>query len=93
LPTKAGKKKLTKTSHLIREYIESFNRSFRKECVGWGKYKVRDLPILAKEVKDYLDYYHTKRAHLGLEMKTPFEKRRLSHIYGEYSGLFKKSLW
>ena len=61
-------------------YIESFNRSFRKECVGWGKYKVRDLPILAKEVKDYLDYYHTKRAHLGLEMKTPFEKRRLSHI-------------
>jgi len=48
--------------------------------VGWGKYKVRDLPILAKEVKDYLDYYHTKRAHLGLEMKTPFEKRRLSHI-------------
>jgi len=61
-------------------YIESFNRSFRKECVGWGKYKLKDLPMLTKEVEGYLEYYRKKRAHLSLDMKTPFEKRRLSHI-------------
>lgn len=61
-------------------YIESFNRSLRKECLGWSKYKVKDLPFLTKEVEDYLQYYHTQRAHCSLEMKTPFEKRRLSHI-------------
>lgn len=61
-------------------YIESFNRSLRKECVGWTKYKLKDLPTLTEEVNNYLKYYHTKRAHLSLDMMTPFEKRRLSHI-------------
>lgn len=61
-------------------YIESFNRTLRKECLGWSKYKVKDLPILTKEVEEYLRYYHTQRAHCSLEMKTPFEFRRLSHI-------------
>lgn len=61
-------------------FIESFNRSLRKECLGWSKYKIKQLPALTKEVEGYLDYYHTQRAHCSLEMKTPFEKRRLSHI-------------
>lgn len=61
-------------------YIESFNRSLRKECLGWSKYKIRDLPTLTKEVEEYLQYYHLQRAHCSLGMKTPFEKRRLSHI-------------
>ena len=61
-------------------FIESFNRSLRKECLGWGKYKVEQLSALTKEVEDYLGYYHTQRAHCSLKMKTPFEKRRLSHI-------------
>lgn len=61
-------------------YIESFNRTLRKECLGWGKYKVKDLSLLTKEVEDYLSYYHTQRAHCSLGMKTPFEFRRLSHI-------------
>ncbi|HUS59892.1 MAG TPA: integrase core domain-containing protein [Nevskiaceae bacterium] len=56
-------------------YIESFNRSLKKECLGWSKYKVKDLPFLTKEVEDYLQYYHTQRAHCSLEMKTPFEKK------------------
>jgi len=61
-------------------FIESFNRSLRKECLGWSKYKIKQLPSLTQEVEDYLGYYHTQRAHCSLEMKTPFEKRRLSHI-------------
>jgi len=55
-------------------YIESFNRSLRKECLGWSKYKTKDLPILTKEVEDYLQYYHTKRPHLSLGMRPPLVK-------------------
>lgn len=61
-------------------FIEVFNRSLRKECLGWSKYRLKDLPTLTKEVEEYLKYYHTKRAHCSLGMETPFEFRRLSHI-------------
>ena len=54
-----------------QSYIESFNRSLRKECLGWIKYSSKDIPMLQKEVNDYLNYYHTKRAHLGLNLQTP----------------------
>lgn len=54
-----------------QSYIESFNRSLRKECLGWSKYTKRDLPELERELIDYLVYYHTRRAHLGLGLKTP----------------------
>lgn len=52
-------------------FIESFNRSLRKECLGWGKYKQREIPFLQQEVDEYLEYYHSKRAHLSLNLKTP----------------------
>lgn len=54
-------------------YIESFNRSLRKECLGWAKYKQSDIPLLNREVTEYLEYYHTKRPHMSLAMKTPNE--------------------
>lgn len=54
-----------------QSFIESFNRSLRKECLGWSTYTQRDIPYLQKEVDSYLDYYHSKRAHLSLKMKTP----------------------
>lgn len=54
-----------------QSYIESFNRSLRKECLGWSKYKPTDIPNLEKELTDYLVYYHTKRPHMSLNMKTP----------------------
>ena len=54
-------------------YIESFNRSLRKECLGWSKYRPKDLPSLEKELTEYLVYYHTKRPHMSLNMKTPNE--------------------
>lgn len=52
-------------------YIEAFNRSLRKECLGWGKYKAEDIPVLTKEVENWLNYYHTRRPHLSLGMRPP----------------------
>ncbi len=54
-----------------QSYIESFNRTLRKECLGWGNFNPKDIPSLEKELTDYLDYYHSQRAHLSLNMKTP----------------------
>jgi hypothetical protein len=54
-------------------YIESFNRSLRKECLGWNKYKQSDIPTLDRELTEYLLYYHTKRPHMSLGRKTPNE--------------------
>lgn len=56
-----------------QSYIESFNRSLRKECLGWSKYQSRDLLHLETELTDYLVYYHNKRPHMSLNMKTPNE--------------------
>jgi transposase len=61
-------------------FIESFNRSLRKECLGWTKYRTKDIPELTKEVESYLSYYHTQRVHCSLGMRTPSEFKRLSHI-------------
>lgn len=54
-----------------QSFIESFNRTLRKECLGWGNFHPKDIPSLQKELTDYLEYYHTKRAHLSLNMQTP----------------------
>lgn len=56
-----------------QSFIESFNRSLRKECLGWSKHKPIDIPALEKELTGYLLYYHTKRPHMGLQMKTPYQ--------------------
>lgn len=70
-------------------YIESFNRTLRKECLGWGTYRVADLPRLIPEVHLFLDRYHYHRPHLGLvPMRPPLpapsaQEDRLSDIYGE----------
>lgn len=60
-------------------FIEAFNRSLRKECLGWGKYKAKEIPVLTKEVEDYLEYYHDVRPHISLGMRPP-QDYRLSHI-------------
>lgn len=54
-------------------FIESFNRTLRKECLGWSKYPKSELPLLEKELNEYLVYYHEKRAHLSLNLRTPNE--------------------
>lgn len=56
-----------------QSFIESFNRSLRKECLGWRKYKMNELREMKLKVEEYIQYYNNVRPHLGLGMKTPNE--------------------
>jgi len=60
-------------------YIERFNGVLRKECLGYGKYRPKDIPWLQEKVNGYLKYYNTERPHLSLNMKTPKEYA-MSHL-------------
>lgn len=57
-----------------QSYIESFNRTVRKECLGWSKYKDKDIPQLTLIVDEFLNRYHYHRPHIGLGMKIPLIK-------------------
>lgn len=53
-------------------YIENFNRSLRKECLGWGKYKREDKARVQARVNAYLRHFIHERWHMGLpNMVTP----------------------
>jgi len=52
-------------------YIESFNRTVRKECLGWNKYRADDLRECTELVESFLTRYHYHRPHLGLGMRPP----------------------
>jgi len=58
-----------------QSYIESFNRSLRKECLGWLKYKPSQIPELTREVNQWLVYYHYERPHIGLGMRPPLTNK------------------
>lgn len=60
-------------------FIERFNGILRKECLGYLHYKKKDLKQVQRRVDEYLEYYHTKRPHLSLNMKTPKEFA-MSHL-------------
>lgn len=55
-------------------YIESFNRTVRKECLGWAKYKAHQIPELTLVVNQFLDRYHYHRPHMGCGMKPPLQR-------------------
>lgn len=57
-----------------QSYIESFNRTVRKECLGWSKYQPHQIPELTIVVDQFLDRYHYHRPHIGLGMKIPLER-------------------
>jgi transposase InsO family protein len=57
-----------------QSYIESFNRTVRKECLGWQNYRIHDLLECQKMVELFLERYHYHRPHMGLSMTTPLEK-------------------
>lgn len=59
-------------------FIESFNRTLRKECLGWTTYKKKDLPRIQAKVNEFLDFYNNQRPHLSLNLLTP--KEHLSHL-------------
>lgn len=54
-----------------QSYIESFNRTLRKECLGWKKYKLKELSKMKEKVNQFLQFYNNERPHLGLGMKIP----------------------
>lgn len=51
-------------------HVERFIRTLQDECL----HRIpRDFKVWRKEIPEFLDYYNTKRPHMGLEMKTPLE--------------------
>jgi transposase InsO family protein len=54
-------------------HIERFNRTIQTEAIGY--YWRRSVPLQRQRdtLTAYLDYYNTKRVHLGLQMRTPAE--------------------
>jgi transposase len=54
-----------------QSYIESFNRTVRKECLGWTKYKTNQLQECQEMVELFLQRYHYHRPHMGLGMRPP----------------------
>ena len=54
-----------------QSYIESFNRTLRKECLGWSVYRIDQLPECTELVEAFLMRYHYHRPHLGLGMRPP----------------------
>ncbi len=60
-----------------QSFIERFNGILRKECLGYLKYKKKDMKKIQQRVNEFLDYYHNKRPHMSLNMKTPNEFAQL----------------
>jgi len=60
----AGRHRMARPYHKNEQaFVESFHRTLRKECLGWGNYEVREREELQKEVEGYLEYYHHERPH------------------------------
>ncbi len=57
-----------------QSYIESFNRTVRKECLGWSKYRNRQLRECREMVESFLKRYHYHRPHMSLDMKPPLKE-------------------
>jgi transposase len=54
-----------------QSFIESFNRTVRKECLGWSKYHAEELPELTQQVEAFLERYHYHRPHLAFAPMRP----------------------
>ena len=57
-----------------QSFIESFNRTVRKECLGWVKYRKKQTKELTSVVNVFLDRYHYHRPHISLGMTPPLER-------------------
>ncbi len=58
-----------------QSYIESFNRTVRKECLGWQNYRPGELTECTRLVESFLKRYHYHRLHMGLNMTPPRTKK------------------
>lgn len=52
-------------------HIERFNRTIQTECIGY--HRNRSVPLQSQQAKltAWLEYYNTKRVHLGIQLRTP----------------------
>jgi transposase len=56
-------------------FIESFNRTVRKECLGWQKYDLGEIGECQKLAEAFLIRYHYHRPHMGLGMTPPLSEK------------------
>jgi hypothetical protein len=55
--------------------IESFNRTVRKECLGWTKCRLTPLSECQDMVEIFLKRYHYHRPHMGKGMLPPLSNK------------------
>jgi transposase len=60
-----------------QSYIESFNRTVRKECLGWQNYRPGELDECTRLVESFLKRYHYHRPHMSLSMTPPLVKKEV----------------
>ena len=52
-------------------HIERFNRTIQEECLGNRiSSNVANATVQAK-IDQYIEFYNTKRVHLGIQLRTP----------------------
>jgi transposase InsO family protein len=52
-------------------HIERFNRTLQSECIGHRWCSSVSLEQEQTKLAEYLDYYNTKRVHLGIQCRVP----------------------
>jgi len=52
-------------------HIERFNRTIQEECLGNRLSSSVATATLQAKIDRYIEYYNTKRIHLGLQLQTP----------------------
>ena len=52
-------------------HIERFNRTIQTECIGYFWRRSVPLQCQRETLTAYLDYYNTKRVHLGIQLQVP----------------------
>lgn len=54
-------------------HIERFNRTIQEECLGSSISSRVATATLQTKIDRYIEYYNTRRVHLGLQLKVPVE--------------------
>ena len=54
-------------------HIERFNRTIQEECIGHCWNRSVPLPSQHARLSAYLEFYNTKRVHLGIQLLTPMQ--------------------
>lgn len=52
-------------------HIERFNRTVQEECLGSRISSSVATATIQTKINKYIEFYNTKRIHLGIQMKTP----------------------